>query len=78
MHLKSNPVTSEYDLKEEIGRGSFSVCRRCVHKVTKQEYAAKVSGLKSPSIVCDELVTFALISNYRKPLWFFILWINGC
>lgn len=32
----------DYDLKEEIGYGAFSVCRRCVNKTTKAEYAVKV------------------------------------
>ena len=32
----------EYEIKEEIGRGSYSVCRRCIHRTTKVEYAVKV------------------------------------
>jgi p90 ribosomal S6 kinase len=36
----------DYDLKEEIGYGSFSVCRKCVHKTTKAEYAVKVCCVK--------------------------------
>ena len=33
---------SEYDFYETIGTGSFSVCKRCVHRTTSQEYAVKV------------------------------------
>lgn len=32
-----------YVQKEDIGMGSFSVCKRCVHKATNTEYAVKVS-----------------------------------
>ncbi|PAA70243.1 hypothetical protein BOX15_Mlig005291g1 [Macrostomum lignano] len=31
-----------YDLKEEIGRGAFSIVRRCVQKTTGLEFAAKI------------------------------------
>ncbi|KAJ1527862.1 hypothetical protein ONE63_007802 [Megalurothrips usitatus] len=42
MYVKRNSVTDEYELREEIGRGSFSVCRLCVHRTSRQEYAVKV------------------------------------
>jgi p90 ribosomal S6 kinase len=32
-----------YVVKETIGVGSYSVCKRCVHKATNMEYAVKVS-----------------------------------
>ncbi|XP_014676984.1 PREDICTED: ribosomal protein S6 kinase alpha-1-like, partial [Priapulus caudatus] len=41
--VKPSNITSEYDLKEEIGHGTYSVCKRCVHKATGVEYAVKVS-----------------------------------
>ncbi|XP_054273253.1 ribosomal protein S6 kinase 2 beta isoform X3 [Macrosteles quadrilineatus] len=41
-YVKSNSVYDEYDLREEIGRGSYSVCRLCIHRATKVEYAVKV------------------------------------
>ncbi|XP_065054835.1 calcium/calmodulin-dependent protein kinase type II delta chain-like isoform X3 [Rhopilema esculentum] len=31
-----------YELKEELGKGAFSVVKRCVHKETRMEYAAKI------------------------------------
>uniref|UniRef100_A0A6Q2X6Q1 non-specific serine/threonine protein kinase n=1 Tax=Esox lucius TaxID=8010 RepID=A0A6Q2X6Q1_ESOLU len=31
-----------YEVKEEIGVGSYSVCKRCVHKSTGMEYAVKI------------------------------------
>lgn len=35
-------MLSEYQFFEVIGEGSFSVCKRCVHTTTQQEYAVKV------------------------------------
>ena len=42
MLLKTNPIASEYELKEEIGRGSFSVVRRAVSRSNRQECAVKI------------------------------------
>ncbi|KAG1714899.1 Ribosomal protein S6 kinase alpha-1 [Nymphon striatum] len=40
--VKVNPIVDEYDLKEEVGTGSYSVCRRCTHKTTGLDYAVKI------------------------------------
>ena len=40
--VKATPFGNEYEMKERIGSGSFSVCHRCVHRSTRQEYAVKV------------------------------------
>jgi hypothetical protein len=42
-YIKQNKLTDEYEVEEQIGTGSFSICRRCVHKVSRAEYAVKVS-----------------------------------
>ena len=42
MLLKTNPISTEYDLKEEIGKGSFSVVRRGVGRSNRQDYAVKI------------------------------------
>ncbi|XP_046849442.1 ribosomal protein S6 kinase 2 beta-like isoform X2 [Xenia sp. Carnegie-2017] len=34
--------TDEYDVKEEIAIGSYSVCKKCVHKATGKEFAVKI------------------------------------
>uniref|UniRef100_A0A8D3BQD3 Ribosomal protein S6 kinase n=1 Tax=Scophthalmus maximus TaxID=52904 RepID=A0A8D3BQD3_SCOMX len=42
LHGKNLLFSDGYVLKEDIGMGSFSVCKRCVHKATNTEYAVKV------------------------------------
>ncbi|OWJ99694.1 RPS6KA6, partial [Cervus elaphus hippelaphus] len=31
-----------YELKEDIGIGSYSVCKRCIHTTTNMEFAVKI------------------------------------
>ncbi|XP_076174050.1 calcium/calmodulin-dependent protein kinase II isoform X10 [Ptiloglossa arizonensis] len=38
--------SDNYDLKEELGKGAFSVVRRCVQKSTDHEFAAKIINTK--------------------------------
>ncbi|XP_052762738.1 calcium/calmodulin-dependent protein kinase type II delta chain-like isoform X1 [Mya arenaria] len=38
-----------YELKEELGKGAFSIVRRCVQKATLQEFAAKIINTKKLS-----------------------------
>ncbi|XP_072277551.1 ribosomal protein S6 kinase alpha-1 isoform X2 [Pyxicephalus adspersus] len=39
---KTAAFTDVYTLRETIGVGSYSVCKRCVHKGTNMEYAVKI------------------------------------
>uniref|UniRef100_A0A8I3RZM4 Calcium/calmodulin dependent protein kinase II beta n=1 Tax=Canis lupus familiaris TaxID=9615 RepID=A0A8I3RZM4_CANLF len=41
--------TDEYQLYEDIGKGAFSVVRRCVKLCTGHEYAAKIINTKKLS-----------------------------
>ncbi|CAF1327588.1 unnamed protein product [Rotaria magnacalcarata] len=45
----STRFTDEYDLKEELGKGAFSIVRRCIQKSSAQEFAAKIINTKKLS-----------------------------
>lgn len=65
-HVKNARKTSifeEYELKEEIGLGSYSVCKRCVHKATQQEYAVKIIK-KSGRDVKEEIEILLRYGNH--------------
>ncbi|XP_013381300.1 ribosomal protein S6 kinase 2 beta isoform X2 [Lingula anatina] len=40
--VNTKSFSEEYELKEEIGVGSYSLCKRCVHKLSGQSYAVKI------------------------------------
>lgn len=44
LHGSNVHFTDGYEVKEDLGVGSYSVCKRCVHKATDAEYAVKVRG----------------------------------
>lgn len=41
--------SDEYDLKEELGKGAFSIVKRCIQKSTQLEFAAKIINTKKLS-----------------------------
>uniref|UniRef100_A0A8C1LHA8 Ribosomal protein S6 kinase n=1 Tax=Cyprinus carpio TaxID=7962 RepID=A0A8C1LHA8_CYPCA len=41
-HRSMLQFTDVYDVKEDIGVGSYSICKRCVHKNTGMDYAVKI------------------------------------
>ncbi|CAG5090085.1 Oidioi.mRNA.OKI2018_I69.PAR.g12457.t1.cds [Oikopleura dioica] len=45
----SGHFNDEYELKEELGKGAFSIVRRCVKKVNGEEYAAKIINTRKLS-----------------------------
>ncbi|KAM7449779.1 Calcium/calmodulin-dependent protein kinase type II subunit gamma [Porites harrisoni] len=47
--VSKQPFHETYELKEELGKGAFSIVRRCVHKETKVEYAAKIINTRKLS-----------------------------
>ncbi|XP_026080382.1 calcium/calmodulin-dependent protein kinase type II subunit gamma isoform X1 [Carassius auratus] len=47
--VTSTRFTDENQLYEELGKGAFSIVRRCVKKSTGQEYAAKIINTKKLS-----------------------------
>ncbi|NWR47891.1 KS6A3 kinase, partial [Regulus satrapa] len=42
LHRNSIQFTDGYEVKEDIGVGSYSVCKRCIHKASNMEYAVKI------------------------------------
>lgn len=42
LHGDNVHFSDGYEVKEDIGVGSYSVCKRCVHRATDAEYAVKV------------------------------------
>lgn len=49
MHGGSAKFSDLYELQEDIGVGSYSICKRCVHRVSAMDYAVKV--------ICDFCTT---------------------
>ncbi|RWS17163.1 ribosomal protein S6 kinase 2 beta-like isoform X1 [Dinothrombium tinctorium] len=49
---------SEYEFYEELGRGSYSVCKKCVHKGSNQHYAVKI--IEKSGRDCSEEVEILL------------------
>lgn len=80
--VKPNSIHDEYLLCEEIGRGSYSVCRRCMHRSTRIEYAVKVIPKKTRD--CQEEIEILYryghhpnIISLRDVSWVFSLPILG-
>lgn len=39
---KLNSIAEDYEILEEIGTGSYSVCKKCLHRATRVEFAVKI------------------------------------
>lgn len=46
MHGGAAKFSELYELQEDIGVGSYSICKRCVHRVSAMDYAVKVGQIK--------------------------------
>ncbi|KAF3836417.1 hypothetical protein F7725_028975 [Dissostichus mawsoni] len=42
LHRSTSQFSDAYEIKEDIGVGSYSICKRAVHKGTSMEYAVKI------------------------------------
>ncbi|GAU98029.1 hypothetical protein RvY_09232 [Ramazzottius varieornatus] len=66
--LNNSRLTDEYELREEIGKGSFSVCRKCLHKATGGIYAVKIVDRtkRDPTEEIEILSRYGSIPNIVK------------
>ncbi|XP_061083869.1 ribosomal protein S6 kinase alpha-2 isoform X2 [Conger conger] len=42
LHGTNIHFTDGYEMKEDVGVGAYSICKRCIHKITSVEYAVKI------------------------------------
>ncbi|KAK2715765.1 hypothetical protein QYM36_010367, partial [Artemia franciscana] len=38
---KLSPISEDYEILETIGKGEYAVCKRCIHRGSRNEYAVK-------------------------------------
>lgn len=72
LHGGSAKFSDMYELQEDIGVGSYSICKRCVHRVSAMDYAVKVTG-------CF-LVTSEHVKEQDRSVLFFLdyLFSHNC
>ncbi|XP_065256589.1 ribosomal protein S6 kinase alpha-2 isoform X2 [Emys orbicularis] len=65
LHGNNIHFTDGYEIKEDIGVGSYSVCKRCVHKVTEAEFAVKIidKSKRDPSEEIEILLRYGQHPN---------------
>ncbi|XP_038273315.1 ribosomal protein S6 kinase alpha-6 isoform X2 [Dermochelys coriacea] len=65
LHGNSAEFTDVYELKEDIGVGSYSVCKRCVHIATNMEFAVKIidKSKRDPSEEIEILMRYGQHPN---------------
>ncbi|XP_064413320.1 ribosomal protein S6 kinase alpha-3 isoform X4 [Latimeria chalumnae] len=65
LHRNSIQFTDGYEVKEDIGVGSYSICKRCIHKATNMEYAVKIidKSKRDPSEEIEILLRYGQHPN---------------
>uniref|UniRef100_A0A8C9NC79 Ribosomal protein S6 kinase n=1 Tax=Serinus canaria TaxID=9135 RepID=A0A8C9NC79_SERCA len=65
LHGNNIHFTDGYEIKEDIGVGSYSVCKRCVHKATETEFAVKIidKSKRDPSEEIEILLRYGQHPN---------------
>ncbi|KAM8921332.1 ribosomal protein S6 kinase alpha-5 [Pelodytes ibericus] len=65
--MKDSPFYQHYDLdlkEKPLGEGSFSICRKCSHKKTKQEFAVKIISKRMESNTQKEIAALKLCEGH--------------
>ncbi|XP_058938875.1 ribosomal protein S6 kinase alpha-2 isoform X4 [Kogia breviceps] len=65
LHGNNTRFTDGYEVKEDIGVGAYSVCKRCVHTATDAEYAVKIidKSKRDPSEEIEILLRYGQHPN---------------
>ncbi|XP_041254097.1 ribosomal protein S6 kinase alpha-2 [Onychostruthus taczanowskii] len=65
LHGNNIHFTDGYEIKEDIGIGSYAVCKRCVHKATETEFAVKIidKSKRDPSEEIEILLRYGQHPN---------------
>ncbi|RXM91523.1 Ribosomal protein S6 kinase alpha-6 [Acipenser ruthenus] len=65
MHKSNAQFAEIYELKEDIGVGSYSICKRCIHRVTSMEFAVKIidKSKRDPSEEIEILMRYGQHPN---------------
>lgn len=65
LHGNNIHFTDGYEIKEDIGVGSYSVCKRCVHKATEADFAVKIidKSKRDPSEEIEILLRYGQHPN---------------
>ncbi|XP_039199483.1 ribosomal protein S6 kinase alpha-2 isoform X2 [Crotalus tigris] len=65
LHGNNIHFTDGYEIREDIGIGSYSVCKRCIHKATEAEFAVKIidKGKRDPSEEIEILLRYGQHPN---------------
>uniref|UniRef100_A0AAY4EMC1 Ribosomal protein S6 kinase n=1 Tax=Denticeps clupeoides TaxID=299321 RepID=A0AAY4EMC1_9TELE len=65
LHGNNIHFTDGYEIKEDVGIGAYSVCKRCIHRLTSVEYAVKIieKSKKDPSEEIEILLRYGQHPN---------------
>lgn len=80
MHGGSAKFSDLYELQEDIGVGSYSICKRCVHRVSAMDYAVKVTTDKKSHLFIQIWLNRLWTSNFTtfKTASFKLFCISFC
>lgn len=67
--VQPHSIHDEYQLKEVLGKGTFSICKLCEHKTTRKQYAVKIIDKSRHD--CREEVRSLIGSNVLSNFTYF-------